>query len=298
MTNELTVPNNVQDLTADGITQEDANKIRLYFSDVPSIVSSLDGVYDKIIKLSENDITEELAEQAKELSKKYGKVRTKFIDAGHKDAKHYALQYGRYCDTLKKDMLELVKPKEEKLDGIANFFKEQQRLAKEALKEERLSVIREIDPDGDYRYSGVEDMDDNVFDHFVAGVEAKVAKAKADAKLLEEARIIKEKADKEAAVKAAEEAKALREENERLRRENEEAKASPPVKPADIKDMKDTDDRHMVVLLLRYYEQAKNSFSLGKVMKTDKGKEILDKTMVVNDKLIKYLTEQIQSMEE
>ena len=297
MTNELTVPNNVQDLTADGITQEDANKIRLHFSDVPNIVSSLDDVYDKIIKLSENDVTEELAEQAKDLSKKYGKIRTKFIDAGHKEAKHYALQYGRYCDTLKKDMLELVKPKEQKLDSIANFFKEQQRLAKEALKGERIEVLNVIDPDGDYKYSGVEDMDDNVFDHFVAGVEAKVAKARADAKLLEEARIIKEKADKEAAVKAAEEAKALREENERLRRENEEAKASIPVKPADIKSMKETNDKHIVTLMLKHYEETKKAFTFD-LVKTDKGKEILDKTMVVNDKLIKYLTEQIQSMEE
>lgn len=290
MTN-IVKQNEVKDLTEFQITEEDTLAIEKFFSEVPAVVVQLDAIYNKIIALSSKDITEDLSEQAKELSAKYAKVRTKFIDAGHKEAKNYSLQYGRYCDHMKKEYYKLVKPKEEELDKIANHFKELERIAKAELKAERLSIINKIDPDGNYEYTGLEDMLPDVFDHFIAGVEIKVAKAKEDAKLLEEARLAKEQVDKIARERAEEEARVLREENARLAEAiKTKIDNTIPTAQDDLSDYEYLDWMFGLYRELRSKLDAKN-------IQSEEARKIFNNVMLAHDKIINYLNISLEKME-
>lgn len=216
MTNEVAKLNIVGNLTEYKITEEDQTKIAENFSELTSLLPSLNEKYDALIKIEE--ITPEIETFAKELSKRFGKVRTKSKEI-HDDVKKYALNFGKAVDGAYNFIVNDVKPKEIALDAMANTSVNIARQKKAALQEDRLLILKGMDPSGEYYNVNQDyaDMDKEVFYTFVDGVGGKVAKAKADAKLLEEAQAIKDKADAENAIKEKLAFEEQRKENERLR---------------------------------------------------------------------------------
>jgi len=219
MPNELTKPNEVQTLTEFKITQADALRIDEQFNDLSAVLKQLDEKYELVIKMP---VTPELEETAKQLSKRYAKFRS-IVDERHKTAKEYPLNEGRYCDFMKKSWYERFKPKETKLDEIAETSKMQAKKERDDLQQYRLNVLKEIDPDGEYKYEDLAGMKKDVWELYADGILSRIKKQKDDAKLLEEARVLKEKAEEEAKAKRSEELRKLNEENEKLRIEKDEA---------------------------------------------------------------------------
>lgn len=223
MTNEVAKLNIVGNLTEYKITEEDQIKIAEHFSELAAILPSINEKYDALIKIEE--ITPEIEGFAKELSKRFGKVRTKSKEI-HDDVKKYALNFGRAVDAADKYIYNDVKPKEIALDAIANTSVNIARQEKASLQEDRLLILKGMDPSGEFYNVNQDyaDMNKEVFYTFVDGVGGKVAKAKADAKLLADAQVLIDKQNAENAIKERLAFEEQRKENERLRLIAEESR--------------------------------------------------------------------------
>lgn len=234
MTNAVAKLNIIGNLTEYKITEEDQIKIAEHFSELAAILPSLNEKYDALIKIEE--ITPEIEGFAKELSKRFGKVRTKSKEI-HDDVKKYALNFGRAVDAADKYIYNDVKPKEIVLDAIANTSVNIARQEKAALQEDRLLILKGMDPSGEFYNANQDyaDMDKEVFYTFVDGVGGKVAKAKADAVLLADAQVLIDKQNVENAIKERLAFEEQRKENERLRLINElHSKRSKEMRPLAI----------------------------------------------------------------
>ena len=214
-----------------GLVESQSEHMVTALTPVSDMLQVLQKAYDNIIDLP---LTPENCEKFKELSKRYGKTRT-LGDKIIKDEKAFYWSAGKFCDALRNKTHEIIKPIETLLDEKANHFIVLEREAKAERQAERLSILTKIDPDGNYQYEALADMTDDVWDNYIAGVEAKVSKAKADAKLLEEARLIKEEAEAKASVERELEARRLRDENAKAQAEANEARAEADKAKAETK---------------------------------------------------------------
>ena len=176
--------------------------------------------YLEIIAVEE--ITPDLAKDAKALKNKLVKVRTG-IAKQHKAQKHLFLQGGRFVDALKNAETLPVEQMEEKLAEIYEYYEnlEKERIAK--LKAERMAMAEPLDSNA--KFMKVEEMTEEAWESYYANIvladkARRDAESKAEAdriaaeKKAEEERIAKEKAE-------AEERKRIEEENARLKAEAE-----------------------------------------------------------------------------
>lgn len=204
-----------------GIEESKAKEISAQFKPMLDKMVELEDEYNKILKLSIDDV--ETSEKAKELRLKYVKVRTGTALI-HKEQKSFYLQAGRFVDGWKNAQLFASQGKEQQLSEIENYQEnlEIERIKK--LNEERTSLISKYIEDFELINFGI--MQNDVWDAYYStkkkAHEDKIQAEKdaeikhiAEQKRIEQERIAKEKKERE-------ERERLKKENKRLEKEREE----------------------------------------------------------------------------
>lgn len=207
-----------------GLDVEKVKTIEEAFAPKIAEKEQLSIIYAEIIK---SEITEDLCKRAGDTRKKLVKVRTGIADI-HKTQKAFFLAAGRFCDAWKNKETQPIEQMEEKLSEVENYFVklEAERIAK--LKVERENLLSEYTSTPAVYSAHL--LTDESFSELLNGLKlAKEAKEAAEKKAEEErkeaeriaenARIEKDKADKE-------EQERIKAENERLKKEADEKEAA------------------------------------------------------------------------
>ena len=194
-----------------GLTEDKAKQVSSMFKPMLEKMEELETEFNEVVEL---DMSEETCAKAKEVRLKYVKVRTGTAKI-HKELKAFYLQGGRFVDGWKNAQLMASQGKEEKLQEIEKYYEnlEKERIAN--LQAERAAML------GQYEVETIPgnlgEMEDLVWDNFLAGTKANYEARIAAEKKAEEERIAREKAEQE-------ERERIRKENERLKAEAEAAR--------------------------------------------------------------------------
>jgi hypothetical protein len=249
--NEVTVQNNIQSLE---------QRLEATFAPVKKMLDEMKVEHNEIMAL---EITPENCLRAKELSKKYQKLRSA-TDELHKNEKAFYLNGGRKVDEWKKETYKLIEPAEKESKERAEHFEliEKARIAK-------LQAERELE----YKQNGGQDiftgvnfgeMTDEVWNNFLAGVKASFEMRKAAEEKAEQERKAKE------AEERAEQAR-IKAENERLRKEAEERDAKERAEREKIQ--KENDEK----LKIERAEREKKEQELKAIQEAEKTRLRLEK---------------------
>lgn len=198
-----------------GIEESKAKEIAAQFKPMLEKMESLEGEFNKIVKLPIEDA--ETSAKAKELRLKYVKVRTGTADI-HKEQKSFYLSAGRFIDGWKNTQLFASQGIEDKLENIE---KHQQRIEEQRVIDLQQSREKEL---ALYNVENVEQlalglMTDAIWSNFVLGMKTNHKQKEAAELKAEQDRIALEKKD-------AEEREAQRLENIRLKQEAEKKEAA------------------------------------------------------------------------
>lgn len=188
-----------------GLTETKAAEIEAAFRPMLETMTALETEFNAVITLPLEDV--DSCAKAKTLRLKYVKVRTGTA-AIHKEMKAYYLSGGRACDGWKNAQLHASEGNEAKLMEREKHFENIEKARVEKLQEERAAELEKIG--ADFIPPALGEMAEDVWAHFVHGVELS-AKHRREAE---------EKAEAELIAKA----KAEAEEHERIRLENEQLK--------------------------------------------------------------------------
>ena len=201
----------VVDATKYGLQATEATQVESVFMPMIQKMAELESEYNDI---QARNITPALVKEAKELRLKYVKIRTGTAEI-HKKAKEYYLAGGRFIDGWKNAQAFASQGKEDALLAIEQHYENMER--------ERMRIIREareieLKPFVQVLPEGLGSMADETYAIYLQGAKTNhAAKIKAEKEAeIEAARII---AEQQA------EAKRIREENAKLRKDKEEADA-------------------------------------------------------------------------
>ena len=192
-----------------GLDENKAKEVAGVFAPMLAKMVELEDEFNEVVKL---EMSEDKISLAKELRLKYVKVRTGTATI-HKETKAFYLQGGKFVDGWKNAQLMASQGIEEKLMSIEKHYEniEKERISK--LQIERSEALMALDVEVIPENLG--DMQDVVWNNFLAGTKLNYDNLKKAELEAEEQRISKEKAE-------AEEQKRIREENEKLKKEAEE----------------------------------------------------------------------------
>lgn len=201
-----------------GIEESKAKEISAQFKPMLDKMVELEDDYNKILKLSIDDV--ETSEKAKELRLKYVKVRTGTALI-HKEQKAFYLQAGRFVDGWKNAQLFASQGIEKRLSDIENFHANLEIERVKKLNKERTELISKYIEDFELINFGT--MQEDVWDAYYSTkktayedrikAEALAEKKRiAEQKRIEQERIAKEKKERE-------ERERLQKENKRLEKE-------------------------------------------------------------------------------
>jgi hypothetical protein len=196
----------------------------------------------------------ETSERAKALRIQYKKIRLQTAKA-HTEAKAFYLAGGRFVDALKNTQTFAAQGIESELEKIEKHYENAEKEKIEALqksREEELKSFAAI-----YLPDGLGSMHEETYKSILTGTKAAL-KQKEEAERKEEERIkieaaklLKEKEEKE------EEERVIRLENERLKKEQKEAKAIQDKKDAEAKAIQDKKDAEAKAIQDKKDAQAK-----------------------------------------
>jgi len=275
-----------------GVTTKSANEIELAFQPKIAEREALAVIYKQIIK---KEITEEVCEEAGEVTKKLVKVRTG-IAAVHKTQKQFALTYGKFVDAWKNKETLPGTQMEETLVGIRDHFEiiEQKRIDDLQSKRFRLvSKYLNIDIDDE---PILYDMDQDVWEAYLSTKKKDFEDKQAAQLKAEQDRINALAIEKEARVKAEKEAKELKikfEANQAIeiaatrKAENEAKKAKEELaKLSSISDVKiPTEDKGKLENLISDLENLKTKYSF----ESDYNKKLYSNVGLLIDKIVNYI---------
>lgn len=210
MKDALTIQVNPQEF---GVQENKAGEIAELFK---PMVEAMNELAPELKDITTLEINEDTCARAKDLRKKYVKIRTGTV-AIHKDAKAYFLAGGRFVDAWKNAQEKASASIETALCGIEEYYINIEREKAAEKKAVRDAELQKYEIDSQFVDTG--GMPDEVWDNYIAGVKAQ-HEARVETERKEEAdRIAKEKVDRE-------ERERERAENERLRKEAEEREAA------------------------------------------------------------------------
>ena len=208
-----------------GLEPTRAEQLERFFVPMQETFRELDAEFKEII--SAEEVTPELCEQASALRKRYVKVRTG-ADEAHKIAKANILIEGRAIDGLRNIVTFATAENEAHLRTIEEHFERIEEAKREKLLEERTAALFAVEADPSIYKLG--EMHETVFQDLLAGKKKAFEEKKAAEAKAEQERIAKERADAE--------------ENERIRKENEQLKkAAEEREAAAAKERKESDDK-------------------------------------------------------
>jgi len=175
-----------------GIEEKQAKEIQSGLAVAIEERKSLIGEFEKVSKL---EITEENLPAFKELRLRIVKNRTQGIEKWHKTSKEYFLRGGQFVDAIKRKEIQINESMEEKLlEGEKHFERlEKERMQK--LKETRVKLLLPYYEDAEML--GLEVMNEDVFNSFLATKKREYEERIEAEKKAEEERIAKEKAEAE-----------------------------------------------------------------------------------------------------
>lgn len=191
-----------------GLEESKASEIKAMFVPMLTKMEELEVQYNDVLK---QEISPETCQQAKDLRLAYVKVRTGTADI-HKNLKAFYLNGGRFVDAFKNTQAFASGEKEKTLKAIEDHFENLYFENIKRLRDERFELLK---PYTDIEPLALGNMEQTVFDNYLAGVKLAHETKIAAEKKAEEDRIAKEKAD-------AEEREAQRLENIKLKVEAEE----------------------------------------------------------------------------
>jgi len=209
MTTELTL---VDKITKEiGLPITDAEKIVASFSKVAKSVKEWEKKLSEFNKEQKEEITKEICQQARELRIEGKNIRID-ADKKHKELKEYSLLTGRAIDGVKNLYKLKISEREDKLEKIEKHFEMVEQAKKDKLNAERELLLSKYVIDVSmYNYK---EMTDEVFSNLIETVK-KIWETEQEAiKQAELDRIAKEQAEKE-------EQERIRVENEKLKKEAE-----------------------------------------------------------------------------
>jgi len=191
-----------------GLEKSEAQKIEAVFTPMLKKMVELEKKYNEVVKLP---VDNEATKKARELRLKYVKVRTGTKEI-HEKTKAYYLAGGRFVDAWKNAQLFSAQGKEAELEKIEKHFEMIEQAKKDKVNAERELMLSKYVADVSmYNYK---EMADEVFANLVETVK-KIWETEQEAiKKAEEERIAKEKAEKE-------EQERIKIENEKLKKEAE-----------------------------------------------------------------------------
>lgn len=172
---------------------------------------------EKVKEINVTDVSQvEMIEKSKEGLKIIKQVE-KGIDSKHKDLKEEALRTGQILDSIKRRLKAIVEPVKTHLQNNVDFVEIQEQKRKDALRAEREGLLRPLIGE-QVSLLQLGEMDEGMFQTLYKG-----QLAAKEQKQIEEAEAAKEreKAEKD----AADERERIRQENEKLKKENEEKEA-------------------------------------------------------------------------
>jgi len=209
-----------------GLEESKASEIKAMFMPMLEKMEELEKEYNEILQLPIDTGTCILA---KELRLSYVKTRTA-TEKIHKELKAFYLSGGRFVDAFKNTQSFASGEKEKILKAIEDHFENIEKERIEKLRAERLKLLQ---PYTDIEPMQLGNMEQSVFDNYLAGMKLSYEQKIAAEKLAEEKRLADIEAERirqenirlenERLKKEAEEKeKALLIERERIRKENEE----------------------------------------------------------------------------
>lgn len=195
-----------------GVTKTKAEQIEAVFLPMVAKLKEFDQSYDEVIEDAQKEITKDVCKKAKRLRLDIKAVR---VDAEkvRKAEKEEYLRAGKAIDGVASILKFAVSDKEKSLSDIENHFENLERERIEKLNTKRTEEVAKYDIDAEHLKLG--EMDDDVWNNYLAGVKSAYEQKVAAEKKAEEERIAREKAE-------AEERERQRLENERLKAEREE----------------------------------------------------------------------------
>lgn len=193
------------------IDESRAAQIEAIFAPMVKGLRGFEGQYNALMKVAAKGITPEVVAQAKRLRIDIGKVRIEAEKARKKEKDQY-LRGGRAVDGVNNILKFAISDKEEKLREVEEHFERIEQQKREKIAESRREELDKYD--FDHTHTDLVNMEEDVFERFLFGIKTAWEYEQAAKKAAEEERIAKEKADEEERIR-------IREENERLNRENE-----------------------------------------------------------------------------
>lgn len=196
-----------------GLSETKAAEVSAMFRPMLDKMEELETEFNRVAQMAQGEITPEVTKAAKEVRLQYVSVRTGTAKI-HKDLKAFYLQGGRLVDAWKNAQLAASSGIEEKLKEIEEHYERIEAARIESLQTERAAELGKYQDENIPANLG--SMDQAVWDNFISG-----AKTNHENRIEAERKAEEERVAAEAA-RIAEE-KRIRDENERLRKEAEEA---------------------------------------------------------------------------
>lgn len=198
-----------------GLNEKEVQPIENAF--MPKIIErdGLRVIYESVIT---KELSPALCEEAGSLRRKLVKVRTGIAEI-HKTQKAYFLAAGRYVDAWKNKETLPVEQMEEKLKEIEDYYENIERERKAKLKAERTAELLAFDVDGSIM--SLEEMSDDVWNNYLAGVKLQYNARKEEEKKIEELRVAEAEAERKRQAELVAENERLRAEREKIVREQE-----------------------------------------------------------------------------
>lgn len=142
--------------------------------------------YNRIVN---QEVTDEVIEEATELYKKLVKFRTQGIDVWHREAKAYYRAVGEFLDAVKRKALAVNKEMEDNLKERKDHYDNLAKEKAEKLKKERIEAITPfIESEDDLAGVDLGAMTADIWDMFLAGKKQSFEKKQEEERLAEEKR--------------------------------------------------------------------------------------------------------------
>jgi len=231
MENNLIVFDDVQDLRQ--IEKSKAEQIKNVFVPMTKMLHEFEAMYDNIIEESKKEITKDLIKEAKKLRLEIARIRID-TEKERKAQKEEYLRAGKAIDGVANILKWAVTEKEEKLEEIERYYEriESERLQK--IQTERESELRKY-VDINYPVGKLSEMAEDVWNIYIAGKRIEYNDRIIAEKRAEEERIAREKREREENERIRIENEKLREQQEKIRLENERIKKEQEKKEAEYR---------------------------------------------------------------
>lgn len=247
------------------IEKSKAEQIKQTFEPMVKMISEFEDSFTQVISESEKGITLDVTSKAKRLRIDIGKVRIE-TEKLRREQKEEYLRAGKAIDGVSNILKWAVSEKENKLKEIENYFEIQEQKRLEELQIERVELISQFVEDASERL--LSSMDADVWDAYFEAKKKEYNDRIEAEKQAELERLAKEKAEKE-------EQERIRRENEQLKKEAEEKERLAKIEREKIEKEHDAERKKQAEILEAQRKEAEEKANKERI-EMEKEKSLLD----------------------